>query len=168
VKADGLQLVTLPIEPWRFHYGRHPEQGRQTTPFFASTGVRIANGWPWPRPSSRLQKARPVYIYRNQECRTILDSTIEDAKALGMTDETSLEALRVEMLSSMALGHSQPPSGIQRSRSATSTAVAAAPKPDSILTRREATPLSLPRVAANRTKTVRRLTPSSTANSGAR
>jgi succinylglutamate desuccinylase len=43
-----------------------------------------------------------VYIYRNQEGRTILDSTIEDAKAMGMIDEASLEALRVEMLSSMA------------------------------------------------------------------
>jgi len=102
VKADGLQLIPLPIEPWRFHYGRHAEQGRQTTPFFASTGVRIANGWPWPHPSSRPQKARPVYIYQNQEGRTILDSTIEDAEALCMKEEASLEALRVEMLHSMA------------------------------------------------------------------
>jgi DNA invertase Pin-like site-specific DNA recombinase len=43
-----------------------------------------------------------VYIYRNQEGRTILDSTIEDAIGLGITDEASLEALRVEMLRSMA------------------------------------------------------------------
>ena len=102
-----MQLNTLPIKPWRFHYGRHPEQGRQTTPFFASTGLRIANGWPWPRPSSRLQKADPVYIYRNQEGRTILDSTIEDAKAMGMTDETSLEALLTwaDYLPSTGEGH---------------------------------------------------------------
>ena len=43
-----------------------------------------------------------VYIYRNQEGKTVLDSAIEDAKAMGMTDEASLEALRLEMLSSMA------------------------------------------------------------------
>ena len=43
-----------------------------------------------------------VYIYRNQEGLSVLDSAIEDAKAMGMTDEASLEALRLEMLSSMA------------------------------------------------------------------
>jgi len=47
-------------------------------------------------------KAGPVYIYQNQEGRTILDSTIEDAEALCMKEEASLEALRVEMLHSMA------------------------------------------------------------------
>ena len=47
-------------------------------------------------------KAGAVYIYRNQEGRIILDSTIEDAMAMGMTDEASLEDLRVEMLRSMA------------------------------------------------------------------
>ena len=42
-----------------------------------------------------------VYIYRNQEGKTVLDSAIEDAIGLGITDEASLEALRVQMQQSM-------------------------------------------------------------------
>jgi len=102
VKADGLQLITLPIEPWRFHYGGHLEQGRQTPPLPTSSGVCIAYVRPWPHRCSMPPKAGAVYIYRNQEGRTIIDSTIEDAEALCMKEEASLEALRVEMLRSMA------------------------------------------------------------------
>ena len=47
---------------WITTPGRDRERNRQTPPIFASTGVRIANGWPWSYPSSRPQKAGPSWI----------------------------------------------------------------------------------------------------------
>ena len=90
------------MEQLRFQPARPPEPSRQNRALPARTAVCITYARPWPRPSSRSQKAGAVYIYRNQEGRTNPDSTIEDTKAMGMTDEASLEALRVQMLSSMA------------------------------------------------------------------